>query len=125
MAKYDYDLVVLGGGAAGLTTVSGAAQLGARTLLVEKENALGGDCLHYGCVPSKTLIKSAAVYWQMKHCNRFGLPEVELPPVDFSKLPVVSGRLYPPFSIMIPWSDSRVSVPRWFLRSRNSLMSTP
>ena len=59
MAKYDYDLGVLGGGAAGLTITAGAARLGAKTLLVEKEAALGGDCLHYGCVPSKTLISNA------------------------------------------------------------------
>lgn len=86
MAEYDYDIGVIGGGAAGLTVASGAAQLGARTLLVEKEDRLGGDCLHYGCVPSKTLIKSASVYHTMQHAGRFGLPEVPLPPVDFSKV---------------------------------------
>ena len=57
MTNYDYDLGIIGGGAAGPTVVSGAAQLGAKTLLIEKEAALGGDCLHYGCVPSKTLLK--------------------------------------------------------------------
>ncbi|MBW2585157.1 MAG: FAD-dependent oxidoreductase, partial [Deltaproteobacteria bacterium] len=54
MANYDYDIGVIGGGAGGLTVTSGAAQLGAKTLLVEKEKELGGDCLHFGCVPSKT-----------------------------------------------------------------------
>ncbi len=86
MASYDYDIGVLGGGAAGLTVASGAAQLGAKTLLVEKEPMLGGDCLHYGCVPSKTLIKSAHVYHQMRRAERFGLPRVELPPVDFAQV---------------------------------------
>ena len=62
MPEYDYDIGVIGGGAAGLTVTSGAAQLGAKTLLVEKEKELGGDCLHFGCVPSKTLIKTAHVY---------------------------------------------------------------
>jgi len=56
MAKYDYDMIIVGGGAAGLTVAAGASQLGAKTALIEKEK-LGGDCLHYGCVPSKTLIK--------------------------------------------------------------------
>lgn len=84
MAKYDYDLVVIGGGAAGLTTASGAAQLGARTLLLEKDEALGGDCLHFGCVPSKTLIRTAAVYQQMKNSQRYGLPSVSPPPVDYA-----------------------------------------
>jgi pyruvate/2-oxoglutarate dehydrogenase complex dihydrolipoamide dehydrogenase (E3) component len=59
MAAYDFDIGVIGGGAAGLTVTAGAAQAGAKTLLVEKEKELGGDCLHYGCVPSKTLIKTA------------------------------------------------------------------
>jgi len=83
MATYDYDIGIIGGGAAGLTVASGAAQLGAKTLLVEKEAVLGGDCLHFGCVPSKTLIKTAEVYHQMKHVARFGLPPVDVPPVDF------------------------------------------
>ncbi|MCB2147460.1 MAG: FAD-dependent oxidoreductase [Deltaproteobacteria bacterium] len=86
MADYDYDIGIIGGGAAGLTVASGAAQLGARTLLVEKEPALGGDCLHYGCVPSKTLIRSAHVYHEMKYADRFGLPNVAPPPVDFSRI---------------------------------------
>jgi len=62
MTAYDYDMGILGGGAAGLTVASGAAQLGAKTLLVESEEKLGGDCLHFGCVPSKTLIRTAQVY---------------------------------------------------------------
>jgi pyruvate/2-oxoglutarate dehydrogenase complex dihydrolipoamide dehydrogenase (E3) component len=83
MPDYDFDIGVIGGGAAGLTVTSGAAQLGARTLLVEKEKALGGDCLHFGCVPSKTLIKTARVYHRMKNAETFGLPKVEVPAVDF------------------------------------------
>ncbi|MDX1776951.1 MAG: FAD-dependent oxidoreductase [Desulfobulbales bacterium] len=86
MAKYDFDLGVLGGGAAGLTITAGGAQLGAKTLLVEKEPALGGDCLHYGCVPSKTLIRTARAYHEIKHAAKFGLPRVEVPPVDFQQV---------------------------------------
>ncbi len=83
MARFDYDIGVIGGGAAGLTVASGASQLGAKTLLVEKENLLGGDCLHFGCVPSKTLIKTARVYQSMKEAGRYGLPVPDLGPVDF------------------------------------------
>ncbi len=86
MAKYDYDMGIIGGGAAGLTVASGAAQLGAKTLLIEKEASLGGDCLHFGCVPSKTLIRSAHVYHLMRNAQRFGLPKVDVPPVDFSQV---------------------------------------
>ncbi len=86
MADYDYDIGIIGGGAAGLTVASGAAQLGAKTLVLEREANLGGDCLHYGCVPSKTLIKSAHVYHLMKSGPRFGLPALSPPPVDFRAL---------------------------------------
>lgn len=86
MRGYDFDIGVIGGGAAGLTIVSGSAQLGAKTLLIEKEKQLGGDCLHFGCVPSKTLIKSAHLYHQMKNAPGYGLPALDLPPVDFQML---------------------------------------
>ncbi|NTV59218.1 MAG: FAD-dependent oxidoreductase, partial [Deltaproteobacteria bacterium] len=86
MATYDYDIGIIGGGAAGLTVASGAAQLGAKTLLVEKEKELGGDCLHFGCVPSKTLIRTAQAYHTIKNSQAFGLPSVEIPPVDFTKV---------------------------------------
>ena len=83
MSKYDFDMGIIGGGAAGLTVASGAAQLGAKTLLVEKDKELGGDCLHFGCVPSKTLIRTAQVYQAMKKAGDYGLPRVEVPPVDY------------------------------------------
>ena len=86
MSRFDYDMIVIGGGAAGLTVTAGAAQLGARTLLVEREEALGGDCLHYGCVPSKTLIRTARLYHQIKNSSYYGLPSVEVPEVDFSQV---------------------------------------
>ena len=86
MAIYDYDLGIIGGGAAGLTVAAGAAQLGAKVLLIEREPELGGDCLHFGCVPSKTLIKTAAVYHQIKNAERFGLPRAEVGPVAFSSV---------------------------------------
>jgi len=86
MSKFDYDIGVLGGGAGGLTVTAGSAQLGAKTILIEKSERLGGDCLHFGCVPSKTLIKSAHVYHMMRNAARYGLPTVELKPVDFSDI---------------------------------------
>jgi len=86
MKNYDYDIGVIGGGAAGLTITAGAAQLGARTLLIEKEPLLGGDCLHYGCVPSKTLIHSAHVYHQVQQCEQFGLPAATIGPVQYTDI---------------------------------------
>ncbi|MGE4298767.1 MAG: NAD(P)/FAD-dependent oxidoreductase [Desulfovibrionaceae bacterium] len=84
--RFDFDLAVIGGGAAGLTVAAGAAQLGAKVLLAEREPALGGDCLHYGCVPSKALIHCAAVRRQMTRAGEWGLPQPELPPVDFARV---------------------------------------
>jgi len=82
MANYDYDLGIIGGGAAGLTAAAGAAQFGAKTLLIEKSDRLGGDCLHFGCVPSKTLIRTAGVWALARRSAKFGLPTLTLPPVD-------------------------------------------
>lgn len=84
MAAFDYDLGILGGGAAGLTAAVGAAQFGAKTILIEKAGKLGGDCLHFGCVPSKTLIRSAGIWSLARRAKEFGLPEVELPPVSLA-----------------------------------------
>jgi pyruvate/2-oxoglutarate dehydrogenase complex dihydrolipoamide dehydrogenase (E3) component len=85
MPDYDFDIGILGGGSGGLTVAAGAAQLGAKTLLVEKEK-LGGDCVYFGCVPSKTLIQTAHVYHLMKNARKFGLPPVEVKPVDFREV---------------------------------------
>ncbi len=82
MAGFEYDLGIIGGGAAGLTAAAGAAQFGAKTILIEKSSKLGGDCLHYGCVPSKTLIRTAAVWRLAGRSSAFGLPALTLPPVD-------------------------------------------
>lgn len=83
MPRFDYDIGVIGGGSGGLTVTAGAAQFGAKTLLIEKEGRLGGDCLHYGCVPSKTLIKTAHVYHMIRSAERYGLPGVDAVAVDF------------------------------------------
>ncbi|SFJ61451.1 Pyruvate/2-oxoglutarate dehydrogenase complex, dihydrolipoamide dehydrogenase (E3) component [Halobacillus dabanensis] len=56
---FDYQLVVIGGGSGGLTVAAGAASFGAKVALVERKKQLGGDCLHYGCMPSKALIQAA------------------------------------------------------------------
>ena len=73
--KPEYDLCVIGGGAAGLVVAAGGAGLGAKVLLIEKHR-LGGDCLYYGCVPSKTLLKSAKVFHQRQAAAAalYGLP---------------------------------------------------
>ena len=71
-----YDLAIIGGGAAGLIAAPFAIQLGARVAFIEKDR-IGGDCTWTGCVPSKTLIKTARVAYQMRTAGRFGLTPVE------------------------------------------------
>ncbi len=80
----NYDIVVIGGGAAGLTVATGSVKFGLRVALVEKEK-LGGDCLYYGCVPSKTLIHSAKVASLIKRAKEYGLDETMLS-FDFEKV---------------------------------------
>jgi pyruvate/2-oxoglutarate dehydrogenase complex dihydrolipoamide dehydrogenase (E3) component len=82
MASFDYDIGILGGGAAGLSAAAGAAQFGAKCIIIETYKELGGDCLHFGCVPSKTLIRTARVWALARRSREFGLPEVPLQPVD-------------------------------------------
>ncbi len=77
--KRKSDLVVIGGGPGGLVVASVAAQLGLKVILAEKSDRLGGDCLHHGCVPSKTLIRSARVAHLMRNGARYGLPSCETP----------------------------------------------
>ncbi len=68
-----YDIAVIGGGAGGLVVASVAAQLDLDVVLVEKEKQLGGDCLHYGCVPSKALLRTAKVAHTVRHASDFGI----------------------------------------------------
>lgn len=73
----EYDLIVIGGGSAGLVVAGGAAQLGARVALVEKK-LLGGDCLYTGCVPSKTFIRSARFAADVRRAGSFGFAPTSL-----------------------------------------------
>src|SRR5438132_5448808 len=75
-----FDVVVIGGGTAGLVTASGCARLGRRVALIERE-ALGGDCLWTGCVPTKALVASARLAHHMRNASRWGL-EAATPKID-------------------------------------------
>ncbi|NOY15726.1 MAG: dihydrolipoyl dehydrogenase [Gammaproteobacteria bacterium] len=80
-----FDLVVIGGGTGGLIVTSVAAQLGLKVTLIERKEKLGGDCLHTGCVPSKTLIHTAKVASLMRRADEYGLESVA-PEVDLARV---------------------------------------
>src|SRR5260221_236394 len=84
MTRMNYDLTILGGGSGGLTAARIAASLGARVLLIDKER-LGGECLNYGCLPSKSLIHVARIVHEAKNAACFGLMPANLC-VDMAKV---------------------------------------
>ena len=84
-----YNLVVIGAGTAGLVSAVGAAGLGARVAIVER-HLLGGDCLNYGCVPSKALIRAARAAADARNGQAFGVRGASGSTVDF---PLVMERM--------------------------------
>ena len=80
--KFDYNMIVIGGGSAGLVTSYIGAVVKAKVLLIEKHK-MGGDCLNTGCVPSKALIKSAKVAHLLKRSAEFGI-KTDKQEIDFS-----------------------------------------
>jgi pyruvate/2-oxoglutarate dehydrogenase complex dihydrolipoamide dehydrogenase (E3) component len=97
-----YNLVVIGGGTAGLVTAAGAAGLGAKVALVER-HLLGGDCLNYGCVPSKAIIRSSRAYAYLREAHQFG--------VKVPGGPVFAGEEFPTRKPCLP-GDSIEQAPR-------------
>src|SRR5437667_12527951 len=79
-----YNVVVIGAGTAGLVTAAGTAGLGGRVALIER-NLRGGDCLNFGCVPSKALISSARLIRRIRESEKWGLDRQE-PQFDFEKV---------------------------------------
>ena len=80
-----YNLVVIGGGTAGLVTAGGAGLLGGKVALIEK-HLLGGDCTNVGCIPSKTLIRAARAAHEVRQAHRFGVNVPEGVAVNFSEV---------------------------------------
>ncbi|MDP5359606.1 MAG: FAD-dependent oxidoreductase, partial [Paracoccaceae bacterium] len=82
MNRIKTDICIIGGGSGGLSIAAGAVQMGAKVVLIEGHK-MGGDCLNYGCVPSKALIASAKQAHAMSHGAKYGVADVE-PLVDYA-----------------------------------------
>ena len=82
--SFDRNLIVIGGGAGGLVSAYIAAAVKSKVTLIEAHK-MGGDCLNYGCIPSKAIIKSAKVAQQMRHAESYGLENVD-PKFSFKKV---------------------------------------
>ncbi len=78
------DICVIGAGSGGLSVAAGASQMGADVALIERDK-MGGDCLNYGCIPSKALIAAGHTAHIMRHADRFGVQSVT-PSVDYVKV---------------------------------------
>jgi pyruvate/2-oxoglutarate dehydrogenase complex dihydrolipoamide dehydrogenase (E3) component len=84
VTRIEADLCVVGAGSAGLSVAAGASQMGARTVLVEARE-MGGDCLNFGCVPSKALLAAGHAAHTVRHAGRFGV-NGHVPDVDFARV---------------------------------------
>lgn len=76
MADTIYDVVIIGGGPAGYTAAIRAGQYGLKVALIEEGEKLGGTCLHWGCIPTKSLLFNAEVFDHMKHAKEYGIEGV-------------------------------------------------
>jgi len=79
-----YDIIVIGAGSGGLVAATTAHRKGLKTALIEK-NKIGGECTHYGCVPSKALINAAKAYHSLHKMKKLGI-QIDTPKPDFAKI---------------------------------------
>ena len=82
---YQFDFIIIGSGPGGYETAIRATQLGYKVCIVEKESTLGGVCLNWGCIPTKSLLKNAEMINGLKHAADFGV-KIDKYEVDFKKV---------------------------------------
>jgi dihydrolipoamide dehydrogenase len=86
LAETIFDVVIVGGGPAGYTCAIRAGQYGLKVALIEKTDKLGGTCLHWGCIPTKSMLFSAEVWDHLKHAASYGIDGVDAPKLNWDNL---------------------------------------
>ena len=86
MADKIYDLAIVGSGPAGYTAAIRAGQFGLKVALIEKENKLGGTCLHVGCIPTKALLFNAELWDHLKSAQEFGIDDLGSPKLNWGAI---------------------------------------
>ena len=86
MPEKIYDVAIIGSGPAGYTAAIRAGQWGLKTALIEKDQKLGGTCLHVGCIPTKALLFNAEIYDHLKIANEFGIEGVNNPKLNWGTI---------------------------------------
>jgi dihydrolipoamide dehydrogenase len=81
-----YDIAIIGSGPAGYTAAIRAGQYGLKTALIEKDNVLGGTCLHVGCIPTKALLFNAELWDHLKDAKEFGIEGVDAPKLNWAAI---------------------------------------
>src|SRR5208283_1402548 len=81
-----YDVAIIGSGPAGYTAAIRGGQLGLKVALIEKEDVLGGTCLHVGCIPTKTLLFNAEIWDHLKHATDYGIDNVAAPVLNWENV---------------------------------------
>ena len=86
LAETIYDVAIVGSGPAGYTAAIRGGQLGLKVALIEKDNVLGGTCLHVGCIPTKTLLFNAEIWDHLKHATEYGIDNVGSPELNWDNV---------------------------------------
>ena len=91
MPETIYDIAIIGSGPAGYTAAIRAGQYGLKTALIEKDNVLGGTCLHVGCIPTKALLFNAELWDHLKDAKEFGIEGVDARKLNWAADPGTQG----------------------------------
>ncbi|HEY5162766.1 MAG TPA: FAD-dependent oxidoreductase, partial [Terriglobales bacterium] len=86
MADKIYDVAIIGSGPGGYTAAIRAGQFGLKVALIEKDNKLGGTCLHVGCIPTKALLFNAEIWDHLKQAKEFGIDDVGTPKLNWAAI---------------------------------------